>query len=80
MERTGRLGTQKGNRLEGIALTTPGTLDEQDRVPFPSKKSQDPTAPAPKNLDPKPIRDRMMDRMRKVDPKQSERYRQRTGE
>jgi hypothetical protein len=69
-----------GNRLRGIALTTPGRLEEQDRVPFPTKKSQDPAAPAPKNLDPKPIRDRMMDRMRKVDPKQSERYRQRTGE
>ncbi len=55
-------------------------LDEQERVPFPSKKGGTPEGPSPKNLDPKPLKDRMMDRMRKVDPKQSERYRQRTGE
>lgn len=55
-------------------------MDEQERVPFPSRKGSQPESPSPKNLDPKPMKDRMMDRMRKVDPKQSERYRQRTGE
>lgn len=55
-------------------------LDEQERVPFPAKKGTTPDSPSPRNLDPKPMKDRMMDRMRKVDPKQSERYRQRTGE
>lgn len=55
-------------------------FDEQERVPFPTRKGTSPDSPAPKNLDPKPTKDRMMDRMRKVDPKQSERYRQRTGE
>jgi len=58
----------------------PVSLDEQDRIPFPSKKGGVPDAPSPRSLDPKPTKDRMMDRMRKVDPKQSERYRQRTGE
>jgi hypothetical protein len=55
-------------------------LDEQNRIPFPSKKGGVPDSPSPRNLDPNPMKDRMMDRMRKVDPKQSERYRQRTGE
>ncbi len=55
-------------------------LDEQERVPFPAKKGTAPDSPSPRNLDPKPMKDRMMDGMRKVDPKQSERYRQRTGE
>lgn len=55
-------------------------IEDQDRVPLPTRKGGGPDAPAPKNLDPKPIRDRMLDRMKKVDPKQSERYRQRTGE
>ncbi|MCL4486084.1 MAG: ubiquitin-like protein UBact [Nitrospiraceae bacterium] len=56
------------------------SLDEQERVPFPTRRGTNPESPAPRNLDPKPTKDRMMDRMRKVDPKQSERYRQRTGE
>ncbi len=55
-------------------------FDEQERVPLPTRRGTSPDSPAPRNLDPKPTKDRMMDRMRKVDPKQSERYRQRTGE
>ena len=58
----------------------PSGLDDQNRIPFPSKKGAVPESPSPRNLDPNPMKDRMMDRMRKVDPKQSERYRQRTGE
>lgn len=34
----------------------------------------------PKSENNKPGRDKIMDRMRKVDPKQSEKYKQRTGE
>ncbi|AFS54174.1 ubiquitin-like protein UBact [Leptospirillum ferriphilum] len=37
-------------------------------------------APAPKRPETKKTGDRLMDRMKKVDPNQSERYRQRTGE
>lgn len=57
-----------------------GFDDQQDRIPFPTKKGTAPDAPSPRSLDPKPMKDRMLDRMKKVDPKQSERYRQRTGE
>jgi len=34
----------------------------------------------PRRPDTDPSRDNLLERMRKVDPKQSERYRQRTGE
>lgn len=34
----------------------------------------------PKSVDDRPGRDRLMERMKKVDPKQSEKYKQRTGE
>lgn len=67
------------NAISKFSVQSSG-FDEQDRLPFPSKKGGVPDAPSPRNLDPKPMKDRMMDRMRKVDPKQSERYRQRTGE
>ncbi len=72
--RTAGAGVSEG-RIHGAL-----GLEDQDRVPLPTRKGGGPDAPAPKNLDPKPIRDRMIDRMKKVDPKQSERYRQRTGE
>ncbi len=37
-------------------------------------------SPVPKRPETKKTGDRLMDRMKKVDPNQSERYRQRTGE
>ena len=36
--------------------------------------------PSPKSDKTRPGRDKLMERMKKVDPKQSERYKQRTGE
>jgi hypothetical protein len=36
--------------------------------------------PNPKSESTRPGRNKLMDRMKKVDPKQSERYKQRTGE
>ena len=73
---------ERMSRADYNGGSIPGVFgyEDQERVPLPSRKGGGPDAPAPKNLDPKPIRDRMIDRMKKVDPKQSERYRQRTGE
>ncbi len=53
-----------------------------DRQPIPGspKKDVQKDGPVPKRPDSGKGPDRLMDRMRKVDPNQSERYRQRTGE
>ena len=63
-------------------------LNGEDVVRFPERKTipGDPgreiqkEASVPKRPETKKTGDRLMDRMKKVDPNQSERYRQRTGE
>ncbi|MEX2490293.1 MAG: ubiquitin-like protein UBact [Nitrospirales bacterium] len=60
-----------------------GSLDRKERPVDPISK---PSGPGDQELGPKrpetdsPSRDNLMKRMRKVDPKQAEKYRQRTGE
>jgi hypothetical protein len=60
-----------------------GSLDRKERPVDPLTK---PSGPGDKESGPKrpetdsPSRDNLMKRMRKVDPKQAEKYRQRTGE
>ena len=60
-----------------------GGLDRKERPVDPLSK---PLGPGDKESGPKrpetgsPSRDNLMKRMRKVDPKQAEKYRQRTGE
>ncbi|MHB1285931.1 MAG: ubiquitin-like protein UBact [Leptospirales bacterium] len=49
-------------------------------VPGSPKKDVQKEGPVPKKPDVHKGTDRLMDRMKKVDPNQSERYRQRTGE
>jgi hypothetical protein len=53
---------------------------ERQPVPGPPGKDVHKEGPVPKRPDTGKGPDRLMDRMRKVDPNQSERYRQRTGE
>ncbi|MHB1605393.1 MAG: ubiquitin-like protein UBact [Leptospirales bacterium] len=55
-------------------------LPDRQVVPGSPKKEAQKDGPIPKKPDVKKGADRLMDRMRKVDPNQSERYRQRTGE
>jgi hypothetical protein len=60
-----------------------GSLDRKERPVDPLSK---PAGPGDQEAGPKrpepgsPSRDNLMKRMRKVDPKQAEKYRQRTGE
>jgi len=60
-----------------------GSLDRKERPIDPLSK---PAGPGDKESGPKrpetdsPSRDNLLKRMRKVDPKQAEKYRQRTGE
>jgi hypothetical protein len=60
-----------------------GSLDRKERPVDPISK---PSGPGDQGSGPKrpetdsPSRDNLMKRMRKVDPKQAEKYRQRTGE
>lgn len=60
-----------------------GSLDRKERPIDPISK---PSGPGDQESGPKrpetdsPSRDNLMKRMRKVDPKQAEKYRQRTGE
>jgi hypothetical protein len=60
-----------------------GSLDRKERPADPISK---PSGPGDQGSGPKrpetdsPSRDNLMKRMRKVDPKQAEKYRQRTGE
>jgi len=60
-----------------------GSLDRKERPVDPISK---PSGPGDQESGPKrpetdsPSRDNLMKRMRKVDPKQAEKYRQRTGE
>jgi hypothetical protein len=60
-----------------------GSLDRKERPVDPISK---PSGPGEQESGPKrpetdsPSRDNLMKRMRKVDPKQAEKYRQRTGE
>ena len=51
-------------------------LDPSPKPPGPKEDNAGPRQPEPGS----PSRDNLMKRMRKVDPKQAERYRQRTGE
>lgn len=64
-------------------LQAVGGLDRKEQPVDPISK---PSGPGDKDSGPKrpetdsPSRDNLMKRMRKVDPKQAEKYRQRTGE
>ena len=64
-------------------VPTVGGLDRKERPVDPISK---PSGPGDQEAGPKrpetdsPSRDNLMKRMRKVDPKQAEKYRQRTGE
>ena len=49
---------------------------EEKRVPIPDREESGPTKPDISS----PGRDNILKRMKKVDPKQSERYKQRTGQ
>mgnify|MGYP006186962539 CR=1 FL=1 len=51
------------------------TRKNQDQDPKPDLED-----PNPKSDNTRPGRDKLMERMKRVDPKQSERYKQRTGE
>ncbi len=63
-------------------LGFPISLERRDRPMDPMPKSPSPIEdPGPRRPDTgSPDKDNLMKRMRKVDPKQAERYRQRTGE
>lgn len=65
----------KMERLIGV-----GYAPDRQVVPGSPKKEVQKEGPVPKKPDVQKGTDRLMDRMRKVDPNQSERYRQRTGE
>jgi len=64
-------------------VETVGSLERKERPVDPLSK---PSGPGDQEAGPKrpetgsPSRDNLMKRMRKVDPKQAEKYRQRTGE
>ena len=49
----------------------------KEQIEDPKKDLED---PGPTSNDKRPGRDRLMERMKRVDPKQSEKYKQRTGE
>jgi len=53
----------------------PNTKKNQNEAPQPDLED-----PNPKSESPRPGRDKLMERMKRVDPKQSEKYKQRTGE
>lgn len=55
-------------------------MPDRQVIPGVPKKDVRKEGPVPKKPDVEKGTDRLMDRMRKVDPNQSERYRQRTGE
>ena len=53
----------------------PNTRKNQNEEPKPDLED-----PSPKSDKTRPGREKLMERMKRVDPKQSERYKQRTGE
>ena len=53
----------------------PNTRKNQNQDPQPDLED-----PSPKSESPRPVRDKLMERMKRVDPQQSEKYKQRTGE
>lgn len=53
-----------------------GPVDPMPKAPSPSEEGGGPRRPDNRS----PDKDSLMKRMKKVDPKQAERYRQRTGE
>jgi hypothetical protein len=71
------------HRIETPGHTIPMSLERRERPLDPSPK---PPGPKDDDAGPRqpesgsPSRDNLLKRMRKVDPKQAERYRQRTGE
>lgn len=61
----------------------PAHMDRRERPLDPGPRPPTPTEPSPGPRRPEsgsPEKDNLLKRMRKVDPKQAERYRQRTGE
>lgn len=57
---------------------TPLTMERRERPVNPLKKQRDEKGPQKPDTD--STKENLLKRMRKVDPKQAERYRQRTGE
>ncbi|GEM_PF-220427 len=75
--------TNSHQRIEKARSQRPMSLERRERPldpspkpPGPKKDDAGPRQPEPGS----PSRDNLLKRMRKVDPKQAERYRQRTGE
>lgn len=65
-----------------MLMSTIATLERRERPVDPKPTPAGPEeGPGPRRPDPgAPERDNLLKRMRKVDPKQAERYRQRTGQ
>jgi len=71
------------HRIESLEHQIPISLERRERPLDPSPKPPGPKddEAGPRQPEPgSPSRDNLLKRMRKVDPKQAERYRQRTGE
>lgn len=71
------------HQIESPGAYMPVNLERRERPLDPSPKPPSPKEddPGPRQPDSgSPSRDNLLKRMRKVDPKQAERYRQRTGE
>jgi len=71
------------HRIESLEHQLPISLERRERPLDPSPKPPGPKddEAGPRQPEPgSPSRDNLLKRMRKVDPKQAERYRQRTGE
>ncbi len=75
-EHTHHIMEPLGNQLPTSLERRERPLDPGPRPPGPKEDEAGPRQPEPGS----PSRDNLLKRMRKVDPKQAERYRQRTGE
>ena len=84
--KTGEVRRDRPSRFcEPVRTMGPAVMDDERRqqpfppLPAPSGPSEQPRGPRRPEVG-EPDKDSLLKRMRKVDPKQAERYRQRTGE